>query len=144
VDRREFELLRDLPGKRIAEDIRFVVTQSTSPNLTFSNVEVENNRGIVLRLNGTYKPGIPSISFNFTTPEGPICRLDVNSTIHKTAGRTHKHDLRDDADPRQNLPHADAAPDFANLTPPEVWKLLCDRANIEHDGTFHDPSEGLP
>jgi len=113
VNRLEFELLRDLPDKRITDDIRFIAARLTEPNLTFSGVVLENATGWVVRLNGTYKPDIPSLTFNFSIPDvGPICRVDMNGTVHKPAGRTHKHSLRHEDDPRKNLPNADAVPEF--------------------------------
>src|SRR5689334_15781367 len=92
VNRLEFETLRDLPDKRITEDIRFVLARDTQPNLTFGGVKLENSAGWDVRINGTYKPDIPSLTFNFVISDagGPICRLDINGPIHKAAGRTHK------------------------------------------------------
>lgn len=140
MNRREFELLRDLPDKRIAADVRFAPARATDPNLTFSGIELENSAGWAVRVNGTYKPQIPSITFNFTIPDvGPICRVDINGPIHKPVGRTHKHSLRHDDDPRKNLPTADAVPEFDRLTPREAWNLICESAHIRHDGTFFDP-----
>lgn len=142
MNRREFEHLRDLPGKQIVADIRFVNSRSTDPNLTFSGVILENSAGWIVRVNGTYKPDIPSITFNFSIPEvGPICRLDVNGPIHKPVGRTHKHSLKHDEDPRKNLPSPDAIPEFEGLSPREAWARFCEVANIRHTGKFFDPSE---
>jgi hypothetical protein len=141
VNRREFELLRDLPDKRITEDIRFVASRATEPNLTFSGIILENSARWTVRVNGTYKPEIPALTFNFSIPDvGPICRIDMNGPIHKPVGRTHKHSLKQDDDPGKNLPNPDAAPDFENLSPSEAWALLCDRAKIIHVGAFIDPS----
>jgi len=140
VNRHEFEALRDLRGKQISVDIEFVANRATDPNLTFKDVPVENSLGYILRCNGTYKPGIPSVSFNFFIPDiGPICRIDVNGPIHKPVGRTHKHSLKKDDDPRKNLPTPDAAPDFEGKTPRQIWELLCSSANIIHAGKFVDP-----
>lgn len=140
MNRQEFEVLRDLPEKTVTADIEFTSNRATEPNLTFKDVTVENSLGYAIRLNGTYKPDIPSVTFNFFIPDvGPICRIDVNGPIHKPVGRTHKHSLKHDDDPRKNLPAADAAPDFESLTPRQVWELLCARANILHTGKFIDP-----
>ena len=72
---------------------------------------------------------------------GPICRLDVNGTIHKDQGRTHKHELRDESDPRVNLPFAVSRSDIdvhaASVR--EIWEGLCAQANIEHVGAFSSP-----
>src|SRR5689334_20990081 len=125
VNRHEFEALRDLPGKQISVDIQFLPNRATDPNLTFKDLPVENALGYILRCNGTYKPDIPSVTFNFFIPDiGPICRIDVNGPVHKPVGRTHKHSLKKDEDPRKNLPTPDAAPAFEGKTPREVWELL--------------------
>ena len=142
MNRQEFELLRDLPDKRITADIRFVATRATDPSLTFSGVTLENTAGWIVRVNGTYKPDIPALTINFLIPDvGPICRVDINGPVHKPVGRTHKHSLRRDEDPRKNLPSADAVPEFEKLSPREAWEKLCGLAHIVHEGTFFDPSE---
>lgn len=145
MNRTEFEQLRDLPGKRITAEIKFTGNKQADPNLVFEQIPVENSLGVDVILNGTYKPEIPSITFNFVIRgTGPICRVCVNSTIHQEAGRTHKHDLQVETDPRRNLPNATARPDLEGLTAREVWDNLCRQANIEHAGTFHDPErEGV-
>ena len=86
----EFQALRNLHGKRISGDILFIRTTSSGPNLVFENVVVENTEDLEVVLNGTYSPNLPSLTFNFVLRGlGPICRLDVNGTIHKSVGRTH-------------------------------------------------------
>jgi hypothetical protein len=141
MNRAEFEALRNLPGKLITSDIQFELKQPTSPNLVFEDVKVENSLNYDVVLNGTYKPSIPAITLNFVLRgAGPICRVCVNGTIHPPAGRTHKHDLRKDSDPRNNLPTAVARPDLDNLpTVKEVWDILLQQANIIHTGTFTEP-----
>ena len=142
MNRQEFEQLRDLPGKRVAADIRFAAVKGASPNLLFSEVPVENSLGLEVVLNGTYKPALPAVTFNFVLRgTGPICRVTVNGTHHKDAGRTHKNDLRREEDARLNLPSALARPDLDGKTAREVWQTLCQQANIEHVGEFHPPEE---
>lgn len=144
MDRRTFEQLRDLPGKRIAADIIWTAPRDGKPNLTFEQVAIENSLDLDVVVNGTFKPGIPSITFNFVLRGvGPICRVDVNGTIHGDAGRTHKHDLRQETDARDNLPTAVARADLEGKSPRDVWSDLCHRASITHVGTFNDPQEGV-
>ena len=143
MNRAEFEQLRDIPDKQITTDIVFTAHRQAAPNLVFEQIPVENSLGADIILNGTYKPDIPSITFNFVIRgTGPICRLCVNSSIHKDVGRTHKHSLQNEADPRKNLPHASARPDLDGKNAREVWETLCQQANIKHTGTFHEP-EGV-
>ena len=138
----EFEQLRDLPGKWVTADIRFAAVKGASPNLIFGEVAVENSLGVEVVLNGTYKPGLPAVTFNFVVRgTGPICRVTVNGTPHKEAGRTHKNDLRREEDSRLNLPTAVTRPDLEGKTAREVWATLCQQANIEHVGEFHPPEE---
>jgi hypothetical protein len=142
MNRNEFKALRNLPDKRISADIRFELKQPTSPNLTFEDVVVENSLNYEVVLNGTFKPDIPSVTFNFVLRgTGPICRLCVNGTIHPGAGRTHKHDLRQDSDPRNNLPAAVPRPELDGRNAKQIWETLLQQANIEHTGTFHDPEQ---
>jgi hypothetical protein len=142
MNRNEFEALRNLPDKRIAGDIRIESKQATSPNLTFEDVVLENSLNYDVVLNGTYKPDIPSVTFNFVLRGvGPICRLCVNGPIHPGAGRTHKHDLRQDSDPRNNLPIAVARTELDGSSAREIWEDLMRQAKIEHTSTFHDPDQ---
>lgn len=140
MNREEFQRLRDLPDKIINTDINFELQNGLGPNLVFSQIRVENSQDLDIILNGTFKPDIPSVTFNFVLKGvGPICRVDVNGTIHGNAGRTHKHDLRRESDPRQSLPTAFARPDLEGKTAREVWEILCEQAHIIHQGHFHDP-----
>jgi hypothetical protein len=143
MNRNEFEQLRNLPGKRITGDIVFTAPRDGKPNLVFDQVVVANDLQWDVLLNGTYKPGIPAVSFNFVIRGlGPVCRIEVNGPIHGDAGRTHKHDLRSADDPRLNLPNAVARTDLEGRSAREVWEMLYQQANIIHEGTFHDPEGG--
>jgi hypothetical protein len=137
MDRQEFETLRDLPDKTIEGDIKFESNASSGPNLVFGDVSVRNTMGLEVVLNGTYKPYIPSVTFNFSVRGvGPICRICVNGAKHGDAGRTHKHDLRKDSCPRRNLPNAIARPDLENFTPDKVWETILAVTNITHNGNL--------
>jgi hypothetical protein len=137
MNQQEFQTLRDMPGKKISGDILFLKTNSSGPNLVFDGVLVQNTEAFEIVLNGIFKPNIPSLTFNFVLRGvGPICRLDVNGTIHDFVGRTHKHELIRESDPRKNLPTAFKREDIdsANLNVKDVWTQLCAQAKIEHDG----------
>jgi hypothetical protein len=142
MNRAEFNQLRQLPDKRIDQNIEFRPTRGVSPNLVFEQVSVHNGLGWDVILNGTYKPDIPSVTFNFyLRGTGPICRLCVNGVVHREAGRTHKHDLRKDDDPRLNLPTAIARPDIdiGGQSVDDIWRKLCAEANIIHAGSLICP-----
>jgi hypothetical protein len=139
MDQSEFQALRNLHEKRISSDILFLKTNSSGPNLVFENVVVENTDDLEVVLNGTYRPNLPSLTFNFVVSGiGPVCRLDVNGTIHDPVGRTHKHELIKESDPRKNLPTAFKRDDIdsVNLEINTVWNQLCIQANIEHTGAI--------
>lgn len=144
MNKNEFDALRNLPDKKIAEDIRFLSSKDNHHSLSFSKIPVLGASGWTVLLNGTYKPATGGMSFNFVIQEagGPVCRVDVNGTIHKDVGRTHKHNLTHDDDPRNNLPHAVARTDLQGKSAKEVWDDLCLRANIIHTGTFFAPETG--
>ena len=145
MNRQEFELLRTLPGKVIAANIEWTSPRDAKPNLIFELVPVQNSLEWDVVVNGTYKPDVPSVSYNFVLRGvGPICRLDINGTVHHPAGRNHKHDLRRDTDPRNNLPSAFERNDLAGKSAREIWVELCRLANITHTGTFKDPEAPCP
>ncbi len=140
MNRREFEELRNFPGKYIENDIEFRPIRGMGPNLVFRDVPVHNNSGLRILLNGTFKPGLNAVTYNFVVSGlGPICRVDVNGSIHGNAGRTHKHELQHEHDPASNLPYATPRPDLAEKSASDVWEILCRQANIEHRGRFLEP-----
>jgi hypothetical protein len=135
ISRQDFESLRDLPNKTISEDIVFRANKNVSPNLTFEKVKVQNTLGYDIELNGTYKPSHDSSTFNFIQRGvGPICRFDINSTVHKDVGRTHKHTLHNENDPSRNLPVAHPRPDLDGKSVQEIWKTICKQSKIKHQG----------
>lgn len=141
MDRQGFINLLALQGKRIDQDMVFEDIPEKAPHRILKSVEVFNTGGIKVRLEGHYTPNHESVTFVFVCPEagGPICRVDVRGTNHKEQGRTHKHDLHRETDPRNNLPTAHARPDLETLNPAQVWTDLCTRASIQHTGRFVDP-----
>lgn len=143
MNRKEFELLRDLSDKVIESDIIWSQKKGMAKNLVFDKIQVLNSLGFDVLLNGTYKPALKAISFNFVVSGiGPICRLEINGLSHGKAGRNHKHDLNDESDPCNNLPYAINKDDLANKNPTELWRILCSFANIKHNGNFIDPEGG--
>ncbi len=142
MTRLEFIQLRDLPGKTVEADIVWRSERGTRPNKIFNRILVKNSLGLEVWLNGTYKPVLPGITYNFVlVGTGPICRVVVNGPEHSGLGRTHKHDLQDptDSEPARNLPTAIARPDLDGKNARQVWDVLCRQANILHRGKFHDP-----
>jgi hypothetical protein len=142
VDRKDFEALRDIPNKVIRGDIRLAQRRQTHPAMIAESIEIENSSGTVLRLNISYNPEVGSKTFNVTAIGiGPICRLDVDGTAHRPAGRSHKHSLQTDRCPDRNLPDGviDRA-DLAGKSVTELFAIFCEIANINHEGTFHPPS----
>lgn len=105
--------------------------------LVFSDVSVENGMGNRVWVNGKYHPGVPLVGFNFVLEGyGPICRLEINADNHADAGRTHKHELRDDG-----LTLCYHATEFSGMegSPIEAWQKLCGLANIDHGGKMIIP-----
>lgn len=141
MNRQEFEWLRDLPSKRIDEDILYAQKAKGIRVYEFRvQIVVDNRPEIVLSLDGTYNWTTDNTKFNVTLKGvGPICRVDVNGRNHRDQGRTHKHSLHTENCPRNNLPIAVARPDLENLTSRQVFEDFCERANITFNGVFHDP-----
>lgn len=143
VNRTEFEVLRDLPGKVIKVDIKLSNRQATRPALVAENIEIENGNEIDLRLNITYNPETGGKTFNVHVPGiGPICRLDVDGPAHRPAGRSHKHSLQAERDPDRNLPDGVMdRPDLAGQDLRAVFREFCRLAAITHHGSFFVPGE---
>lgn len=121
MTRLEFERLRDLPGKKLFGNLVFASSETTSPVVTFDSIKIENSLDLPLRLNGRYNRLLPSVVFNFRIMGvGPICRVEVNSTMHR-GSRTHKHSLVEEDDPRQNLPGIVDRPDLVGKSAREVY-----------------------
>ena len=137
--------MRDYPGKIIHANIEFRTEAKAAPNLIFDQVAVENGLGYDLVLNGSFRPSVPSVTFNFVIKgQGPICRLDINGTLHREEGRNHKHELQNSEDSSCNLPHAINRDDWAgHQTVREIWDVLCREANITHIGEFIEPGGWL-
>ena len=144
MNRNEFEAIRNIPGKKIVNDIRFSKRAAAAPALVADGISIENAAGVDLRLSITVNPEIGSKTFNVHIPGvGPICRLDVDGTIHRPAGRSHKHSLQTDRCPDRNL--SDGVVDRAELSGKGVRDLFaefCATAHISHTGAFVAPDEG--
>lgn len=143
MNRPEFEAIRDVPDKKIVGDIRFSRAGALAPSLTAEKIPILNSQGIDLRLNITYNPEVGSKTFNVHVPgTGPICRLDVDGTNHRDAGRSHKHALHTDRCPDRNLPDDVAGrPDLAGKGLRAVFEEFCQIAQIAHEGDFVAPDE---
>ena len=71
---------------------------------------------------------------------GPICRLDVDGTAHRPAGRSHKHALATPRCPDQNLRQVTDRPDLSGSSLRAVFEAFCAMAQIEHLGAFEEPA----
>lgn len=142
MDRVAFEAVRGIPGKVICGDIRLAARRQTQPALVAENILIENDSGVVLRLNISYNPEIGSKTFNVTAAGvGPICRLDVDGPAHRPAGRSHKHSLQTDRCSERNLPdNVDDRADLAGKTVSDLFAIFCEMADITHEGTFFPPN----
>jgi hypothetical protein len=137
--RNEFTALRDLPNKLILGDIEFLPSKRNPRSQIADTIKIDNSLGYDLLLYGTYKPDIPTLTLNFVIRGvGPICRFDINGTIHGSAGRTHKHSLQNDTCPSLNLPTAKERLDFDinKQTIENIWSQVCSEANLVHHGVI--------
>lgn len=141
MDRNEFEAIRNTRGKIIEVDVKFVQADKIGNVFKAKDIELKNNLGKRITLDGTYDKRMPKLIFNFSVDGvGPVCRLCVNGTEHLNSGRTHQHELMNEQDPINNLPAAIPYPKLENADPKAIWRWLCQAANITHTGVFHDPS----
>lgn len=143
MNRREFEALRDIPGKVIRGDIRFVARQAITPAVVAENIEILNDHQVELRLTIHVNPEIGSKTFNVHVPgKGPICRLDVDGTAHRPAGRSHEHSLQSERCPDRNLADGvDDRPELSGKSLTELFGVFCAMAKISHDGLLVPPKE---
>jgi len=142
VDRREFQQLRNALDKEIDVDIEFVKDKNLDQNVVvFEGASLRNSFGFEIVVNGWYNHKTRHTKYNFVLQGvGPICRVEVNGPVHGDAGRTHKHELQTESDPRRDLPNAIPRLDLVDCGPRELWEDLCKRAHIDHTGRFVDPT----
>jgi len=142
MDRAEFEALRDLPGKRIDVDIILTRGAGAGTAQRSQRVPIVNGAGVLLQLDVTYNPQTNAKIMNVSsrTAGGPICRLCVDSTVHKADGRDHKHSLRTPECPSNNLPFATARPELRGATIQQVLAVFCEEANITLNGQLRLPA----
>ena len=141
MDRPAFERLRDMPGKVVVADIRFVAKRDLSPLHVAEGIRIDNEAGEDLRLTITYNAKLGSKSLNVHVPGmGPICRLDVDGPAHRPAGRSHKHSLQTDRCPDRNLPDGVLdRPDLIGATVRTTITEFFRMAQITHDGNLDTP-----
>jgi hypothetical protein len=139
MNRTEFEALRDLPGKRISQDVRFIRRAALRPAVE-AEVRIENDQGVDLRMSMHFNPETGSKTVNVYVPgTGPICRLDVDGTRHGDAGRSHKHALATERCPDRNLPDdLTARGDLSGCSMREVFDDFCRMARIEFTGAWEE------
>jgi hypothetical protein len=141
MTREEFEALRDLTQKRIAEEIRLTPKRRHSPVLASGRVAIENARDISAQLNIEYNTETNSKTVNVSVAGvGPICRLEVDARAHRPLGRSHKHALQTEQcpQPQENL-RRDMT-DMSHLSAMDIHDVFaefCRMAHIEFSGQLH-------
>lgn len=143
MDRREFERLRDMPGKRIIGDIHLEQRSEISVAWEARDIPITNADGVEALLNVQLVVETGAKTLNVKIPGiGPICRLEVDSRPHKPAGRSHKHSLHYPDCPRHNLKKdvVDRS-DLDGQSLKEVFDAFCRMAHIVHDGSLILPPD---
>ena len=136
MNRAEFIEVRDLPGKRITGDIALKRKKNGSIFFASGAVPIETGGSILAYLHLEYNEAADAKSMNvWMVGVGPICRLEVDSKVHRPAGRSHKHALQTPECPSNNLSVnvLDRA-DLAGKSLEHVFAEFCGMAHIEHDG----------
>ncbi len=143
MDRKEFEAIRDVPGKVISEDVRFTPSAKTNPVVVAENVRIENAGGLDLRLNASHNAETGAKKLNVhAMGVGPICRLESDGPPHRPHGRSHKHALETPRCPDQNLRKGVVdRPELSGYSWRRLFQELCDIAGIQHTGAFFPPDE---
>lgn len=142
MDRTTFETLRDLPGKAISDDIKFVRRSALAPVLIADGIRIHNEGGVELMLAMHYNEIVGAKTINVYVPGvGAICRLDVDGNAHRPAGRSHKHSLRQERCPARNLPFVDDRSELAGSSMRTLFDKFCAIARITHHGRLLAPDE---
>jgi hypothetical protein len=143
MNRRDFESLRDLPGKTISGPIKLSQKHATHPLLTADRVPIHNSQGISVWVSINFNPETGAKGINVTLAgEGPICRLDVDGSHHEGAGRSHKHSVQDERSVRRSLRDGVVPrPELSNKPLRLIFADFCATANIVHTGSFEAPDE---
>jgi hypothetical protein len=138
MQRAEFERLRDLPGKSIAEDIVLKRKKAGSPVLESGAVPISAESGILANLYLSVNEETDAKTVNIMiVGVGPICRLDVDGKVHRPAGRSNKHTLRTAECPAENLARdVIDRPDLAGISVDRVFAEFCEMAHIEFSGSL--------
>jgi hypothetical protein len=135
MDRSEFERLRELTGKTLKGDI---VLRRPSARAYFESgrMRIETGENIEVFVVVRWNPETDAKTVNVDVAGvGPICRLDIDATVHPPAGRHHKHSLRGSQCPEENLKRdVVARNDLAGQDISAVFAEFCRVANIKHDG----------
>jgi len=141
VNRHDFEVLRDLPGKRIDVPIRLAQKQATQPIWSADRIPIVNDADVLILMNINFNPETGAKGINVTlVGEGPICRLDVDGARHGDAGRSHKHAVQDEQSIRQRLCDGVLArAELSGRTLSEVLATFCDEARIALTGPVELP-----
>jgi len=140
MNRLEFEMLRDIGGKRIEADIALRCPSQMKLFLIAEDIPIFNPDGLDLRLNIRVNPTRGSKTFNVVLRgTGPICRLDVDGPPHRPAGGTHKHSLQRERCPAKNLPRdVQDLPGLSGLGIRDLFDEFCSMASIEFSGSFEE------
>lgn len=134
MDRTEFERLRDLPGKYVDGDI--ILQKDGRVYLESEKLIIVNSDDVDATVLLRWNPETDSKTVNvIVSGLGPVCRLDVDGTVHAPAGRHHKHSLVHPDCPVSNLGRGVVRrDDLAGQDIATVWTEFCRMANIEHRG----------
>lgn len=136
MDRGMFERIRDLRSKRIEGDIALLRREPSSAVHVALGIPVWNPLGVNLRLAVRWNHVKNKKSIAVYVPgTGVICRLDVDGPRHGSAGRSHKHSLRNPTCPLRNLPLGVVPrPELSGLDVRSLFLQFCAEARIRFDG----------
>ena len=66
-----------------------------------------------------------------------MCRLDVDGSAHRPAGRSHKHALQSERCPDRNLPEeVTDRPDLSGNSLRDLFDVFCELGMIRYEGSF--------
>jgi hypothetical protein len=138
MERHDFERLRDLRGKRITADIVLRSKKDRQGVYISGPIPVELDQPVKADIYIEINTETEAKSINVRVEGvGPICRLEVDSRVHRPAGRSHKHSTKTRECPARNLPlDVQDKPDLAGKRIEDIFAEFCRMAHIDYRGSI--------
>jgi hypothetical protein len=135
--RAEFEAIWSAE-KSIVQDVVFELSRGYTDVYSVDNIEVIGIGGLFANM--SYDCRSAALSCNFTLKGvGAIHRYCMGGTSHGDCGRFHEHYIHHGDCVRRQLPNVVRRDDLTKKGTEELWRTVCQEANITFTGEFYAP-----